>query len=308
MDTASACNSLHDCELISQIPQISVVIGVYEDWIPLDSCLRSLAEQVNAPKFEVIVIDDGSSQSIPEQICRWGERLPFTLLRQEHAGISVARNRGIQASHGSILLFVDADCQLQADCLAELELFSMNFPVNNCFQLRVAGDLKGIVGRAEELRLLSLQQYLLQGDGCIRYLNTAGFAIRRSRINQDVLFKPDILRGEDTVLLAELMLERELPLFVPGAVVKHSIHLSVLECFRKDIRLAGLSRRADDFIASKGMRIRVSSSERLKIMIQMWKASAGEFIGRTAWFFVVARQGVQRLSSFVHSSRRSAQS
>ncbi|MFZ3369204.1 MAG: glycosyltransferase [Candidatus Sulfotelmatobacter sp.] len=289
------------------MPEISVVIGVYEDWIPLDSCLRSLAEQVNAPRFEVTVVDDGSRRAIPDQIYRWADCFPLTFLRQTHAGIAMARNRGIQVSKGSILLFVDADCRLQPDCLAALKLSVIKSPQYSCFQLRVEGDLNGIVGRAEELRLLTLQKYLLQSDGCIRYLNTAGFAIRKSRIvDQKDLFKPDILRGEDTVLLAELMLERELPLFVSAAVVKHSIHLSLLECFLKDIRLAGLSRKADYLIAATGIRIRVNSSERLRMMIHMWKASAGEFIGRDAWFVVVARQGVQRLSSFVSILSRSA--
>jgi glycosyltransferase involved in cell wall biosynthesis len=310
MDNTSVSGRLVDsCELSSEVPQISVVIGVYEDRIPLDSCLRSLAQQVNAPRFEVIVVDDGSRQAIPDRIYRWADRFPLTFLRQAHAGIATARNRGIQVCRGSILLFIDADCRLQADCLAALELSVINSPERSYFQLRVTGDLNGIVGRAEELRLLTLQRHLLQSDGSIRYLNTAGFAIRKSRIiDKKDLFKPKILRGEDTVLLAELMLQRELPLFVSAAVVKHSIHLSLLECFRKDIRLAGLSRKADDLIAATGTRIRVNSSERLKMMIDMWKASAGEFIGRDAWFVVVARQGVQRLSSFVSIFSRSTQS
>jgi glycosyltransferase involved in cell wall biosynthesis len=299
MDRGPAYIAACKRESSSVVPQISVVIGVYEDWIPLERCLKSLAEQVNAPTFEVIVVDDGSSRTIPQQIYGWGACFPFTLLKQSHAGVSVARNRGIQVSLGSILLFVDADCQLQPDCLAVLERSVVNAPQSGCFQLRVAGDLNGVVGRAEELRLLTLQKHLLQSDGCIRYLNTAGFAIRRSRINnQDGLFRPDILRGEDTVLLGELILQHELPFFLAGAVVKHSIHLSLLECFRKDIRLAGLSRKADELIDSKGLKIRVNFWERLKIIILMWKESASERLGRQAWFVVLARQGLQRLCSF----------
>lgn len=299
MDSYPAYSAARKQESTSTVPRISVVIGVYEDWIPLESCLKSFAEQVNAPTFEVIVVDDGSSRTFPQQLYGWDASFPITLLRQSHAGVSVARNRGIQVSLGSILLFVDADCQLQPDCLAALERSVVNSPQSSCFQLRVAGDLNGVVGRAEELRLLTLQKHLLQADGCIRYLNTAGFAIRRSRINnQNGLFKPDIVRGEDTILLAELMLQHELPFFVTGAVVRHSIQLSLLECFRKDIRLAGLSRKADELINSKGLKIRVNFWERLKIVILMWKESAGDLIGRKAWFVVLARQGLQRLSSF----------
>jgi hypothetical protein len=47
---------------------------------------------------------------------------------------------------------------------------------------------------------------MLQADGRIRYLNTAGFAIRRTRANIEAgVFDPAALRAEDTLLLADLM-------------------------------------------------------------------------------------------------------
>jgi GT2 family glycosyltransferase len=41
-------------------PQLSVIIAVYIDWEPLDHCLRSLEQQIDAPKFEIIIVDDGN--------------------------------------------------------------------------------------------------------------------------------------------------------------------------------------------------------------------------------------------------------
>ena len=283
-------------------PIISIVIGAYDDWMPLEDCLRSLSRQVHAPAFEVIVVDDGSRQAIPQQMYHWNHRFPLTIQRQEHAGVSAARNRGIQLARGSILLFVDADSQLKPDCLAQLARCATNSPQSSCFQLCLQGNLDGIVGRAEELRLRTLQESLVRQDGCILYLNTAGFAIRRSRINlQYGLFNSAFLRGEDTALLGELMLDHELPLFAPDAVVQHAVRLSLLACFWKDIRLAGLSKKADDFITSKGLKVRMKSSERLAAMTHMWKISSATEIGKAAWFVVVARQGIQRLSSAVRT-------
>ena len=47
---------------------------------------------------------------------------------------------------------------------------------------------------------------MLQPDGRIRYLNTAGFAIRRTAVNvEEGLFDPVAIRAEDTLLLANLM-------------------------------------------------------------------------------------------------------
>ena len=100
-------------------PLLSVIIAVYNDWVQLDACLQSLAQQVHAPSFEVIVIDDGGSAP-PEPIHRWANHYPFTIIRHTHTGIAGTRNRGIRNARGTVLMFVDADCRLQPDCLAAL--------------------------------------------------------------------------------------------------------------------------------------------------------------------------------------------
>src|ERR1700687_97845 len=90
---------------------ISIVIAVYNDWAALDSCLKSIELQTtdqqlnerqrNVPRIEIVVVADGRSVSAPEAIQIWERRLPLTIVRQAHAGISAARNRGIQTSTGS---------------------------------------------------------------------------------------------------------------------------------------------------------------------------------------------------------------
>ena len=76
---------------------------------------------------------------------------------------------------------MDADCRLHINCLTALGEALARSPQNDCFQLRLTGSCSTVVGRAEELRLLTFQEHTLQPDGRIRYLNTAGFAIRRAR-------------------------------------------------------------------------------------------------------------------------------
>ena len=221
------------------MPLFSIVIAVYNDWIALDQCLRSLTQQSPGPLFEVVVVDDGSSEAAPEVICQWNRRIPLTIVRQSDAGISAARNRGIQISKGSVLLFVDADSRTQPGCLSVLAATIADSPQHMCFQLHLVGDCSGPVGRAEDLRLRTFQSHMLQPDGRIRYLNTAGFAIRRSSVDiEEGLFDPVALRAEDTLLLANLMRSGELPLFVANATVQHAIPLSLIECLLKDIRSA----------------------------------------------------------------------
>jgi len=283
---------------ISPTTPLSIIIAVYNDWIALDPCLRSLSQQTAGPNFEVIVVDDGSSEAAPEAIRQWVRCLPLTIVRQAHAGISAARNYGIQISKGSVLLFVDADCRTQTGCLAALAATIRDSPQHNCFQLHLVGDSSGPVGRAEDLRLRTFQEHMLQPDGRIRYLNTAGFAIRRACVNVEAgLFDPIALRAEDTLLLANLMQGGELPLFVANATVQHVIRLSLIQCLLKDVRSAYVEGRTYDIIAKKGVRIRVSHRERLRVLSSTWKFAGQHSIGRSAWFVLVARQTVQRIVS-----------
>lgn len=275
-------------------PLFSVVIAVYNDWGPLEQCLRSLQQQSNGPAFEVIVVDDGSKEIAPEFVRQWLPCYLLTIIRQSHAGISAARNRGAQLAKGSVLVFVDADCRLQINCLSALALAIAASPQHNAFQLRLIGECSGLVGRAEELRLITLQSYMLQPNGCIRYLNTAGFAIRRTRVDIDGnLFDPQARRAEDTLLLVNLMRDGELPLFVADATVQHVIPLSVLQWFRKTIWSARLEAKTHDIIGLKTARFRVTHRERLRMLRSMWKTSRQRSIGRSAWFVLAARQSLR---------------
>jgi|HubBroStandDraft_4_1064222.scaffolds.fasta_scaffold14121_5 glycosyltransferase involved in cell wall biosynthesis len=286
-------------------PLFSIVIPVYNDWIPLQECLLSLARQTNPPEFEVILVDDGSTEAAPESIRRPAFDYPLTLIQQPHTGIPGARNRGIRAARGSVLLLTDADCRLQIDCLAALSVTITESPQHDCFQLRLVGNCSSVVGRAEHLRLYTFQNYMLQSDGCIRYLNTAGFAIRRKSVDIETgVFDPDALRAEDTLLLAKLMQDGKLPLFVPAAIVEHAIPLSLMQCVRKDIQSVSLEGRAYGIIASKGVRIRVTNRDRLSLLRSMWEAAAQKSIGRSAWFVLVARQSLQRTISFAYRCLR----
>jgi len=286
---------------LTSIPQFSIIIGVYNGWAALNSCLQSLTQQTNGPSFEVIVVDDGSTDPAAAHICDWDRYYPLVIIRQPHAGVSAARNRGAQISKGPVLVFADADSRFQVNCLRALASAISDFPQHNSFQLRLTGDRSTLVGRVEELRLITLQDHLLQPNGCLRYLNTAGFAIRRTHVNVEAgIFYTGAIRAEDTLLLADLIGRGELPLFVPSAIVQHETPFSLLECLRKDVRSAYLEMSTYDIIAAKGVKFQVSHRQRLKMLQSMWKTSRQVSIGRSAWFVLAARQVLRLLLHFVH--------
>lgn len=272
-------------------PEFSVVIATYNDWGPLNECLHSLAQQNGSPSFEVLVVDDGSRLAAPDFIREWAQHYPLILLRQGHAGISAARNRGAQSARGATLVSVDADCKLQKDCLAALAATLAEQPQRNYFQLHIIGDRTRLVGRAEELRLIVVQSHLRQPDGSIRYMNTAGFAMRRTKgPTADGLFDPAALRGEDTLFLAHLMRNGELPWFAETAVVQHAIPLNLVQCCLKDIRTAYLEAGTYNAIAAMGVKVRVTHGERVNMLRTMWRTSAEASIGRMAWWVLLIRQ------------------
>ncbi len=96
---------------------ISVIIPVYNHSRELDSALRALFTQTYRD-FEVIVVDDGSTDNITQVLASWIGKV--TVIKKEHAGAPVARNTGAREASGEFLLFLDADVILRSDAL---ELF-----------------------------------------------------------------------------------------------------------------------------------------------------------------------------------------
>ena len=288
---------------VKPTPYFSVIIPVHNDWGPLADCLESMGKQSGTPEFEVIVVDDGSRDEGPKSIHQYGTFFPVRVVRQPHSGIAAARNRGAQESRGAILLFTDADCRLERTCLSALREKITSSPDHSYFQLRLAGDFSNLLARAEDLRLATIQDLHLQPDGRIRYLNTSGFALRKSAIGaQTELFDPAARRSEDTLLLTDLIQRGELPLFVADALVRHIIQMSFTECIRKDIRVAWLEARTFDLIAAKGVRVRMKNRERVAMLRSTWKASSQASLGKSAWFVLAFRQALQRAISVLYRS------
>jgi cellulose synthase/poly-beta-1,6-N-acetylglucosamine synthase-like glycosyltransferase len=93
-------------------PLVSIVVCCYNAAATLDECLRSLA-QLAYPCYEVIVIDDGSSDATAE-IARQSN---VRLIRVPNGGLSKARNLGIEAAEGDIVAFIDSDAYADPDWL-----------------------------------------------------------------------------------------------------------------------------------------------------------------------------------------------
>lgn len=85
---------------------VSVIIPAYnaEEWIA--EAIQSALDQTYPP-LEILVIDDGSADQTAAIAEVFGP--PVRVLRQENAGVSTARNRGIRSAVGDYIAFLDAD-------------------------------------------------------------------------------------------------------------------------------------------------------------------------------------------------------
>ena len=104
-------------------PEISVVIPSLDRERALRKCLDALACQ-DHPAYEVIVVDDFSSDGTPELLAKAGEIWPDMTLRalrnEGHAGANPSRNRGIAVAEGDYVAFLDDDCVADPSWLSEL--------------------------------------------------------------------------------------------------------------------------------------------------------------------------------------------
>ncbi|AHF12738.1 glycosyl transferase family 2 [Barnesiella viscericola DSM 18177] len=101
-------------------PLISVIIPVYNAEPFLPACLDSVLSQ-DYSSFEILVIDDGSTDNSAAIIDRYAAREPrIVALHQSNAGVSAARNRGLAEARGEYIAFVDADDRVTSSYLSHL--------------------------------------------------------------------------------------------------------------------------------------------------------------------------------------------
>ena len=103
---------------------VSVVIPVFNGASRIESCLNSLLSQNFNEEYEIIIVDDGSSDNLKDVISGYPD---VSYVFQANAGPGVARNHGASLAKGEFLLFTDDDC----------------VPVSNWISLMVTGLRSG---------------------------------------------------------------------------------------------------------------------------------------------------------------------
>ena len=101
-------------------PLISVIVPVYNVEQYLDSCMESIVAQ-SYSHLEILVVDDGSTDSCGEMCDRWAERDErIRVIHQPNGGLSAARNTALDIMQGELVMMVDSDDVLHHDCTSIL--------------------------------------------------------------------------------------------------------------------------------------------------------------------------------------------
>ncbi|MDB5108036.1 MAG: glycosyl transferase family 2, partial [Candidatus Binatus sp.] len=200
----------------STAPKASVIVCAYNAAATLAECLKSLRE-LKYPDYELIVVDDGSTDSTAQI----AEQAEVRMLRLEHRGLACARNAGVEAASGDIVAFIDADARADRDWLYHLvetitrrgaaaaggPNFTPHPESARAAAMSVAPGLPREV-RAEDDRLSQL-------CGCNMAITKAAFA----RVGSfDPVFTA---AGDDVDLSWRLTSSGETIAHAPGAVVTH---------------------------------------------------------------------------------------
>jgi glycosyltransferase involved in cell wall biosynthesis len=193
---------------VSGPPRISVVVPTYQRRALLERCLVSLVRQtLPRREFEVVVVDDGSSDGTAEIANAWRQWLPLEVARQRNCGPSPARNLGILMARAPIVLLFDDDESAHEDLLASHLRAHERFP-------ELTTGILGHTGWSPGLPLTPLMHYVTEvGQFLLSYPSvprdqplefsyfwTGRLSAKRDLFTQYGLFSPALRRLEDIEL------------------------------------------------------------------------------------------------------------
>jgi GT2 family glycosyltransferase len=205
-----------------QWPSISVVVCTHNGARTLEECL-SHATQVDYPNYEVIVVDDGSTDSSAEIAERTGVRL----IRVKNGGLSSARNIGWQQASGEVVAYLDDDAYPDRDWLTYLAntFLETDFVGVGGPNIPPAGD--GMVADAVGYAPGGPSHVLLD-DTVAEHIPGCNMAFRRAHLEAIGGFDARFRVAGDDVDICWRLQDRGWKLgFSPAAVVWHHRRASV---------------------------------------------------------------------------------
>lgn len=180
--------------------KVSFIVPVYNVEMYLHDCLLSLVSQTYS-NIEIILINDGSTDNslkILEEFSKKDNRI--IIINQENAGLSTARNVGLECAHGDYLFFVDSDDYVSLDAAEKIakaiqmngKLDILNFSLQYIFPNNVFKDDMLFIPNN---RVLKGKVFLMEciSKGCFRASVCRKVFRRKYLLEKKIKFQPGML-------------------------------------------------------------------------------------------------------------------
>lgn len=197
---------------IGGIPEVSVIVPVYNVRDYLDKCMSSIIGQT-FDSFEVLLVDDGSTDGSDKLVDKWGgldsRIIPF---HKANGGLSSARNYGLDRAVGKYITCIDSDDYVASTYLEQLHSLLVRHPSCSfsCCNFYVVSERSKAVPATSETPELELSQYeafenvLYHG-----FVNVSAWGKLYKKELFDSLRYPEGHLYEDTYVFGDLLLDSE---------------------------------------------------------------------------------------------------
>ena len=253
---------------------VSVIIPVYNAEQYIVECVESLLKQ-SLKDFELILIDDGSTDNslgICKSFARWDNRVRW--YHQANAGVSVARNRGIQEAKGEYICFVDSDDIVAPDFLEHLLSLAKDGAFAICGYTRCIHMLGSDLGTIK--RYESKDFIIRVFDESIIHPNICMMLFKTSIIHKNsLLFTPKCTINEDTEFYIKYATFEEYIAVsdYKGYFYRDNPHSAMHTLNRTLLTAIDASQRISDFLVEKGFGDSVNMIVPLTIESNVYRAA-----------------------------------
>jgi cellulose synthase/poly-beta-1,6-N-acetylglucosamine synthase-like glycosyltransferase len=257
---------LYDIEMPND-PRISVVVPAYNAAGTLSGCLQALLQMSLSEPYEVIVVDDGSTDDtariaegfvtrdqgsgVRGQARKGTGRPPLAherselslapdpwppvrLLRRAHKGAAAARNAGVEIARGEVILFTDADCEPVPEWATVLlaAIHGGADGAKGTYRTRQPS----LVARFVQAEYESKYRHM-EGRDHIDFIDTYSAAYRREALLEAGGFNENLPVDEDQELSFRLAEHDRRLVYTPEAVVYHRHVTTPVDYVRRKFRI-----------------------------------------------------------------------
>jgi glycosyltransferase involved in cell wall biosynthesis len=213
----------------------SIIVPTYNRPERLQACLQSIA-QLDYPRdrFEVVVVDDGSSTPLDETVAPFQPQLALTLIRQLNAGPASARNTGATHATGQFLVFTDDDCVMVPNYLSVLEHHVHRSPDRLIGGQTLNALPDNLCSAASQLLIDYLYSYYNEtSEAC--FFASNNFAMPAAQFHTLGGFSTSfpLAAGEDREFCDRWLHQGYKMLYAPTVQIRHAHHLTLQKFWRQ---------------------------------------------------------------------------